>query len=103
MPATEGAAASEAPVAWRLVVGGTARFATNGWFNVSGNGDLLLAAVNWLAEEHDLIAIRPKEAASSPLILTTAQQRVVFWIPVVIVPGIIAVRGVAVWRRRRRR
>ncbi len=102
-PATEGAAVSEAPVAWRLVVGGTARFATNGWFNVSGNGDLLLAAVNWLAEEHDLIAIRPKEAASSPLILTTAQQRVVFWIPVVIVPGIIAVLGVAVWRRRRRR
>jgi ABC-type uncharacterized transport system involved in gliding motility auxiliary subunit len=88
--------------AWRVVVSGNARFATNGFFNLSGNGDLLLASINWLAEDQDLIAIRPKEASSSPLILTAGQERVVFWVPVVILPGVIAGYGFAVWRRRRR-
>jgi ABC-type uncharacterized transport system involved in gliding motility auxiliary subunit len=85
-----------------VVVSGNARFATNGFFNLSGNGDLLVASINWLAEDQDLIAIRPKEGPSSPLILTAGQERVVFWVPVLILPGVIAGYGFAVWRRRRR-
>lgn len=90
------------PPAWRVVVAGNARFATNGFLNLSGNGDLLTSSINWLAEDEDLIAIRPKEASSSPLLLTAVQQRVVFWMPVVLVPGVIAAFGLTVWRRRRR-
>jgi ABC-type uncharacterized transport system involved in gliding motility auxiliary subunit len=99
-PSGDGEAA-QSP-AWRAVVSGNARFATNGFFNLSGNGDLLIASINWLAEDQDLIAIRPKEGSSSPLILTTGQQRVVDWVPVVILPGAVAAYGFAVWRRRRR-
>lgn len=91
-----------APPAWRAVVFGNGRFVTNGFFNASGNGDLFVAAVNWLAEEHDLIAIRPKESQSSPLLLTAGQQRLIFWIPVVLVPGLITAWGWVVWRQRRR-
>jgi ABC-type uncharacterized transport system involved in gliding motility auxiliary subunit len=100
-PAGEGDASGQPP-AWRAVVSGNARFAVNGFFNLSGNGDLLVASINWLAEDQDLIAIRPKEGASSPLLLTAGQQRVVFWVPVLILPGVIASYGFAVWRRRRR-
>lgn len=100
-PPGEGGDTAAAP-AWRAVVVGNARFVTNGFFNASGNGDLFVAAVNWLAEEHDLIAIRPKESQSSPLLLTAGQQRLVFWIPVLVVPGVITVWGMVVWRRRRR-
>lgn len=91
-----------APPSWRAVVVGNARFATNGFLNMLGNGDLLTSAINWLAEDEDLIAIRPKEASSSPLLLTAGQQRMVFWMPVVLVPGLITVFGLTVWRRRRR-
>jgi ABC-type uncharacterized transport system involved in gliding motility auxiliary subunit len=97
--ADEGAAK---PASWRAVVAGNARFATNGFINLSGNGDLLTSSINWLAEDEDLIAIRPKEASSGPLILTAGQQRVVFWMPVVLVPGVIAAYGIGMWRRRRR-
>jgi ABC-type uncharacterized transport system involved in gliding motility auxiliary subunit len=91
-----------APPGWRAVVVGNARFATNGFLNMLGNGDLLTSSLNWLAEDEDLIAISPKEASSSPLLLTAGQQRLVFWMPVVLVPGVITVFGVTVWRRRRR-
>lgn len=87
---------------WRAIIAGNARFATNRFFNASGNGDFFMAAVNWLAEDHELIAIRPKEAASSPLLLTAGQQRVVFWLPVVLLPGFVAGCGIVIWRRRRR-
>lgn len=90
------------PPVWRAVVVGNGRFATNGFLNMLGNGDLLTSSVNWLAEDEDLIAIRPKEASSSPLLLTSGQQRLVFWMPVVIVPGVITIFGVTMWRRRRR-
>lgn len=102
IPTAEGSTPPEPATAWRAVVAGNARFATNGFFNMSGNGDFFIAAVNWLAEERDLIAIRPKEASSSPLLLTAGQQRVVFWVPVLIVPGAVAAFGMVVWRRRRR-
>ncbi|MFZ5862641.1 MAG: GldG family protein [Nitrospirota bacterium] len=100
-PAGDGESSPQAPT-WRAVVSGNARFALNGFFNLSGNGDLLVASINWLAEDQDLIAIRPKEGASSPLLLTAGQQRTVFWVPVLILPGAVAGYGFAVWRRRRR-
>jgi ABC-type uncharacterized transport system involved in gliding motility auxiliary subunit len=93
---------SATPHGWRAVVVGNARFATNGFLNMLGNGDLLTSSINWLAQDEDLIAIRPKEASSSPLLLTAGQQNLVFWMPVVLVPGVITVFGVTVWRRRRR-
>lgn len=101
-PTERGDEAGTKPAAWRAVVVGNARFATNGFFNMLGNGDLLTSSINWLAEDEDLIAIRPKEASSSPLILTAGQQRIVFWMPVVLVPGAIAAYGLGMWRRRRR-
>src|SRR5262249_11300305 len=65
---------SATPHAARLVVFGDSEFANNNLFPVQGNGNLFLNTVSWLAEEEDLIAIRPRKGGGSgPVMLTAAQ------------------------------
>lgn len=86
----------------RLVVFGDSDFATNGFLNVSGNRDLVLNALSWLAEEEQLIAIRPREATRPvPVLLTAAQGQVIFWVPVVLVPLAMVAGGVLAVAARR--
>jgi ABC-type uncharacterized transport system involved in gliding motility auxiliary subunit len=68
--------------------------------NLSGNRDFFMNALSWLAEEEDLIAIRPKEEESQPLVLSHTQGRVVFWICVVLFPGMVFISGMIVLRVR---
>ncbi|MBI3988567.1 MAG: GldG family protein [candidate division NC10 bacterium] len=86
----------------RIVVYGNSVFAANGNLRFSGNLDLFLNSLSWLAEEEDLIAIRPKELTSTPLILTASQGKLVFWLPVVILPASILMIGAVVLIRRKR-
>jgi ABC-type uncharacterized transport system involved in gliding motility auxiliary subunit len=85
----------------RVVVIGDSDFATNGFVNLSGNRDFLLNTLSWLAEEENLIAIRPKEARNMPVFLTAAQGQVLFWLPVVVLPLTMIVAGVTAIVRRR--
>ncbi|HUJ79112.1 MAG TPA: DUF4350 domain-containing protein [Nitrospiria bacterium] len=94
--------ASAPSSAARLVVFGDSDFATNSYFRLYGNGDLLLNVINWLAEDQAVISIRPKEARMSPLILNTEQAAVVFWVSVAILPGVALLGGVGAWQWRRR-
>lgn len=86
----------------RLVVFGDSEFASNNFFPSPGNGNLFLNTVSWLAEEDDLLAIRPRERGNSgPIMLTEAQAPWIFWIPVVFLPfGVLAI-GIVVFFRRR--
>lgn len=86
----------------RLVVFGSSAFINNNALGYSGNRDLFLNTLSWLAEQEDLIAIRPREARSMPLFLTATQGKVLFWVPIVVVPAAIIVTGGAVLFRRRR-
>ena len=86
----------------RVVVYGDSDFISNNFLHLSGNRDLFLNTLSWLAEEEDLIAIRPREARATPLFLTAAQSRLVFWLPVVVLPGAVVVSGIWVVVRRRR-
>jgi ABC-type uncharacterized transport system involved in gliding motility auxiliary subunit len=86
----------------RLVVFGDSDFANNAYIQISGNGDLFLNTVSWLAEEEDLIAIRPKAPQSSPVILTATQAKLIFWIPVVFLPATVLAIGISVLYKRRR-
>jgi len=86
----------------RIVVYGTSNIANNQFLNISGNKDLFLNTVSWLAEDEDLISIRPKEVRSNPVFLTPAQGRLVFFLPVVVLPGIVVVAGISAAIRRRR-
>jgi ABC-type uncharacterized transport system involved in gliding motility auxiliary subunit len=84
----------------RIVVFGDSDFAGNSYLNLSGNRDFFMNALSWLAEEEDLIAIRPKEEESQPLVLSHTQGSVVFWTCVVLLPGMVLVFGMIVLRVR---
>ncbi|UCD58544.1 MAG: Gldg family protein [Candidatus Hydrogenedentota bacterium] len=85
-----------------IVVFGDSDFATNARINLSGNSDMFMNAVNWLGREETLIAIPPKETKFSPVVLTTADARMLFVLPVIVLPGIVLIGGVYVFARRNR-
>ena len=86
----------------RLVVFGDSDFLSNGYFNAPGNGDLALNVVAWLAEQEDLVSIRPKTSLPRILILSPAEGRFYFWSIVAFAPLMITVVGVGVWWRRKK-
>ena len=85
----------------RLVVFGDSDFAKNQYFPQQGNGDLFLNCISWLAEEEELISIRPKEAGFNPISLTKAQGRNLFLLSVIFLPLAVIVAGTVVYVRRR--
>ena len=88
----------------RIVVVGTQAFAQNGTLppnNNDANLELILGSLQWLAGQDDLISLPPKPDRALPLTLTQDQQSTLIFITAVLMPGIIAVAGVAVWWRRR--
>ena len=85
----------------RLVVIGDSDFASNAMVQVGGNSDLFLNAANWLAQQENLIAIRPKSPEDRRLQLTQAQQTNVFWLTLVIIPLLLFGNAFRVyWKRR---
>jgi ABC-type uncharacterized transport system involved in gliding motility auxiliary subunit len=86
----------------KFIVFGDSDFAANSYFGVSGNGDLFTNALSWLAEEADLVAIKPKQEKSQPLMLTAIEAKLFFWLPVVVLPLVVLVFGAVVWTGRRR-
>ncbi len=67
-----------------------------------GNRDFFLNIVTWLAEQEDMISIRPKDTRQNPVMLTSAQANIVFWLPLVVLPGAVLICGIIVVVRRRR-
>ncbi len=86
----------------RVVAYGTSGFIANTRLNASGNRDLFLNSVSWLAEEEELIAIRPRQAKFTPLVLTASQGWLAFWTTVILPPLAIVGTWITVFLRRRR-
>jgi ABC-type uncharacterized transport system involved in gliding motility auxiliary subunit len=85
----------------RIVVFGDSDFASNSGLGIQGNRDLFMNAVNWLAQQENLIAIRPRDPQDRRVTLTNDQQRRIFWLTVFIIPGLILFAGIQTWWRRR--
>ena len=108
-PATNAPAPKEPPkpgetpkqVEARIVTIGDSDFASNAALGVQGNRDLFLNAVNWLAQQENLISIRAKDPEDRRITLTADQERRIFYLTVLIVPGLILLAGVQTWWRRR--
>jgi len=85
-----------------LIVAGDSDFASNTYFGVSGNGDLFLNMVNFLAQEQNLITVKPRsKLQQSPMLMTPSQAWMVFLIVMVLVPMVVLFSGLAVYRVRR--
>ena len=98
---SEGEGAAPTPREARLVLFGDSDFASNAYFNSVANGDLLLMTIGWLAEEADLIAIRPRDVEDRRINVTFTQSRLIFWGTVVLFPLDTLIFGTTIWLRRR--
>jgi gliding motility-associatede transport system auxiliary component len=100
-PATDGQDANANKPETRLVVVGDSDFATNGVAGMGGNRDMFLNMVNWLAQQENLISVRPRNPADRRITMTAGQDRMIFWFAMIILPGLIFVAGIQAWWRRR--
>lgn len=87
----------------RLVVVGDSDFAIDGYADSLGNQDFFLNSVNYLAQEEDLISIRPKDEEERTVALTGGQSKTIFYGTVFGMPLIVVVAGIIVWIRRKRK
>jgi ABC-type uncharacterized transport system involved in gliding motility auxiliary subunit len=85
----------------RVVAVGDADFASNSLLGFQGNQDFFLNTIAWLAEDADLISIRPKEPENQALFLSRTVQQNVAWAALVVLPGFFVVAGILSWWRRR--
>jgi ABC-type uncharacterized transport system involved in gliding motility auxiliary subunit len=93
---------SSAPKAeTRIVVFGDSDFASNAYAGIAGNPNLLANSVNWLAQQENLIAIRPREAGDRRITLTANQQRLVTLMTLFGFPLMVLGTGIYSWWRRR--
>jgi ABC-type uncharacterized transport system involved in gliding motility auxiliary subunit len=87
----------------RIVVTGSSMLAANKIFQaLQANRELFMNTISWLAEDENLIAIRPKSSRAQPLILTSSEPLVILLVPVVLIPLAWMVAGVTVYLYRRR-
>jgi gliding motility-associatede transport system auxiliary component len=105
-PLIIGAAASrslDAKNEARLVVIGDSDFAMNGAIRVPSfrNADLFLNSVNWLAEDEDLISIRPKSASNRSVTMSESQQRTFLLLSAALMPLAVIGSGIYIWWKRR--
>jgi ABC-type uncharacterized transport system involved in gliding motility auxiliary subunit len=85
----------------RFAVVGDSDFASNRYYNLSGNGNFFLNILNWLTQESDLISIMPKTSNPRTIQLSPSQGKLIFWVSVVILPLLVLAFGISIWLRRR--
>ncbi len=86
----------------QLAVFGDSDFASNGYFNLQGNSDFFLNSINFLGQQENLIAIERPKPPATPLILSRSQSQLLFWFGMLLMPAVVLVSGLAVYRLRRR-
>jgi ABC-type uncharacterized transport system involved in gliding motility auxiliary subunit len=85
----------------RIAVFGDSDFASNANFLRSGNGDLLQNAIAWAMGDEAPVSVRPRDFAAEPVVLSSRQGALLFWVPVVAIPAVAAALGAIVVVRRR--
>ncbi len=85
-----------------IMVFGDTDFLTNAYLDVSGNKDLLAACVNMLLGVEDVMPAGPEGSGSKPFILTPVQAAVIFIFTVIIIPCLVFLPGIILFKRRAR-
>jgi Ca2+-transporting ATPase len=85
----------------RIVVVGNTEFATNSWFDKLGNSDFAVNCLDWLARREEMIAMRAHSTEVPVLTLSAAGRSALWWLVLVLIPGVAAaVGGWVAWQRR---
>ena len=84
-----------------LAVFGDSDFISDVLFTQQINGDLFLNTVSFLAQEEDLISIRPRPTQGQPYVPTEAQGAFTMWMSVVVLPGSSFLMALLMYLRRR--
>ena len=84
-----------------MTVIGDSDFVANYALGIQGNRDLFMNAVSWLAQQENLIAIRPRAADDRRITLTAQRTTGMFWLSLLLVPAFVFGIGVYSWLRRR--
>jgi ABC-type uncharacterized transport system involved in gliding motility auxiliary subunit len=92
---------SPTPPESRVVAYGDSDFAANFAVGTQGNRDLFMNSLNWLAQQENLIAVRPRQPQDQRLTLTADQQNRIMILSLFIIPGLVFASGVYTWWRRR--
>ncbi len=85
----------------RIVTTGDSDFVANYAIGIQGNQDFFLNSVNWLAQQENLIAIRPRDAQDRRITLTADQQQRIMLLSLLVIPGLVFAAGGYTWWRRR--
>jgi ABC-type uncharacterized transport system involved in gliding motility auxiliary subunit len=85
-----------------IVLIGNSTFASNAFVNFPGNSDFFLHTAAWLAQDRDMITIGPRDQAFKPFVPNPMQERALLYVQVILLPAVVLVTGVNVWRKRRR-
>jgi ABC-type uncharacterized transport system involved in gliding motility auxiliary subunit len=99
--AAEGRLNGSAAAPFRMIVAGDADFASNSYFPYLANSDAVLAGLAWLMREERAPAMKPPVEVLPTVSLTGEQMRGIFLVTVLLIPGLIAFAGSAMWWWRR--
>ena len=65
------------------------------------NKDYVLAALNFMTDDSEAVSIASKDLTSTTLAVPGSAKSVLFYLLILIIPGVCLVGGIAVWARRR--
>jgi hypothetical protein len=99
--AADGRLNGSAAANFRMIVAGDADFASNSFFPYLANSDAVLAEISWLTREERAPAMKPPVEVLPTVSLTGEQMRGIFLVTVLLIPGLIAFAGSAMWWWRR--
>ena len=103
-PLALGVAIENLSTGGRVVVFGNAFFASDEAFDAYGNGDLFINAVDWAAEQEDLLNLTPKTSIERTFLAPNDFQLITILVGVLcLLPGMMIVGGFVAWMNRRKR
>ncbi len=87
----------------RVLVFGDADFTAGELLGMGSNLDLLQNSIAWMVGEDDQVSIRPNPSASATLNMNEVQGIVLWFVSLIVIPGLCIGGAIATWLARRRR
>jgi ABC-type uncharacterized transport system involved in gliding motility auxiliary subunit len=85
----------------RIVAIGDSDFAANTAIGLPGNRDFFVNTLNWLSQQENLIAVRPRQPEDRRLTMTADAQNRIMILTLFIIPGLVFATGIYTWWKRR--